>query len=489
MSVEYINESEIKAAIGDLRNDKTPTDWVLLSFETPKSKKVKLLASGSGGVEALLNQLSDDLVGFGLVRKIDVIDNSETVKYAFIQWIGDKVGLLQKAFVSIATSSIKTLFTPYHVDFQISHKSELSDAIVHTKIQETSGSGSRVLDETGARRTAASSSTSVRTAGAAPAVSKDAIALADESSSRAALRSFRSDDSGINWILFGYEGSSIVLLGSGSGGPSELIANLNDDMVAYGLTRSVEKIDNSNTVKFAKITWIGEGINRMLRARLGTHSGFIKELLSPYHVDIQATTRSEISEEIIIDTITKNSGTQSRVLADAVSPRATAVPTRSTGGVYKGTSPSSVPTSSGAPVIAEEDVRAAIKDVRSDSTPTNWTLIGYKPNNTTLTVIASGNGDADELASHLQSNIVAYGLIRVRTQFDLSEITQFVWVNFVGEDIPRMFRAKLGTHSGIVKDVFSPYHVDIQANTPSEVNAEIVLTRVTSNAGTLSKVR
>lgn len=51
------------------------------------------------------------------------------------------------------------------------------------------------------------------------------------------------------------------------------------DIVAYGLLRITEKFDNSDTVKFIYIRWVGESIHRMLRARLGTHSGAVKGML------------------------------------------------------------------------------------------------------------------------------------------------------------------------------------------------------------------
>ncbi|EGG20696.1 putative actin binding protein [Cavenderia fasciculata] len=509
MSVQFINESEIKSAIADVRTDKTPTDWVLLSFEDNKSKKIKLAGSGSGGVAELVQHLEDTTVGWGLVRKIDRIDESETVKFAFISFIGEKVGIMQKAFVSIATGSIKPLIAPYQSDFNITNPSEISDEVVLQKIRETSGSGSRVLDESGQKLGAAGSGSTNSPSGArrsfigsAPSsAGKDAVALGDEPAIRAALKEFRADNSGINWVLFGYEGgnsNTIVLLGSGSGGPTELISHLDDSTVGYGLVRVVEKIDNSNTVKFAFIQWTGDNIPRMLRARLGTHSGVVKQLVTPYHVDIKASSKSEISEDIIVDTITKNSGTQSRVLADQ--PRSTtsastgggfrqfgsSVSGTSSGGSYKG--PSSVPTSTGAPVKVDDEVRAAIKDVRNDQTATTWALIGYKPDNSTLTVIATGSGSVDELAPHLSSSIVAYGLVREVERFDLSDTVKFVFLNFVGEDIPRMFRAKLGTHSGVVKETFAPFHVDFQASQASEVTADSVTKTISSNSGTSSRV-
>ena len=93
----------------------------------------------------------------------------------------------------------------------------------------------------------------------------------------------------LNWeysygrCLVGYEGKkgdTLVSLGKGNGGVDELVALLEDDMVGYGLVRKIEKFDESLTVKFAHVVFIGENINRMHRARLGTHKGAINALFA-----------------------------------------------------------------------------------------------------------------------------------------------------------------------------------------------------------------
>jgi hypothetical protein len=111
-------------------------------------------------------------------------------------------------------------------------------------------------------------------------------------------------------------------------------------MVGYGIVRLVERRDDSDTIKFVFVRWIGEGIHRMLRARLGTHSGAIKgnkktknlflffsfcflhltlyfsheDVISPYHVNVEATTKDEINEDIIWSHVKKASGTATYVV-------------------------------------------------------------------------------------------------------------------------------------------------------------------------------
>jgi len=105
-----------------------------------------------------------------------------------------------------------------------------------------------------------------------PRMAKDTGGL--EFHNRESLAQLRSGE--VNWVLYGYQGdntNSIVLLSHGTGGVEELTEHLLDDVVGYALVRLIEKVDESDTVKFAFINWTGDNIPRMLRARIGTHSG------------------------------------------------------------------------------------------------------------------------------------------------------------------------------------------------------------------------
>jgi len=82
----------------------------------------------------------------------------------------------------------------------------------------------------------------------------------------------------------------------------------------YGLYRTTEQIDDSVTVKFCHIDWRGENIHRMQRAKLATHSGAVRALFHPFHVDIQASQDDEITPEVIERKINGASGTAVHVL-------------------------------------------------------------------------------------------------------------------------------------------------------------------------------
>jgi len=132
-----------------------------------------------------------------------------------------------------------------------------------------------------------------------------------------AIADVRYDGSDTDWVLITYDGprsNTLQLAGIGSGGLSELKTYLKDNVVMYGLYRTTEKIDDSVTVKFCHIDWRGERIHTMQRAKLATHSGAIRELFHPFHVDIYASTDDEITEQLILKKIKAASGTAHYVL-------------------------------------------------------------------------------------------------------------------------------------------------------------------------------
>jgi len=324
--VRFIDIDEIKAAVADVRSDATNTNWVLLSYAGLNSNDVSLIGKGEGDVDELTQQLTDEIVGYGLVRVIEKFDESNTVKFVFIKWVGERIHRMLRARLGTHSGAINEVIAPYHVDVVAEHKSEISEHIVRDKIRKTSGTASRVLEKQTSSPSSSAPFRGARPGGSprkieAAAIPKalgqaESVRFADEAELREAIQDVRNDLTDTNWVLATYEGTNsntVILLGKGGGGAAELIGLLRDDIVAYGLVREVERFDESDTVKFAFINWVGEGINRMLRARLGTHSGAVKELFRPYHVDISPSLLSEITPELLTQAIRNNMGTASRV--------------------------------------------------------------------------------------------------------------------------------------------------------------------------------
>jgi len=280
----------------------------------------------------------------------------------------------------------------------------------------------------------------------------------------------------------------------------------------YGLVRKIERFELTDTVKFAFITYIGADVPVMLRGRLNAYSSMIDDVFSPYHVVVHAEVPSELSDKIIVDAIAAASGTADHVLDAA--PVSEAPPVESAPAPIpeekpkpkpqpkpqpkKSTPPTSPRTAepkkaSGerprdALYFNEEDAcRAAIAEVRNDACPTVWAIFGTDKATGGARLLGKGV-ESSEMYSLLTDKVVAWVLLRRTLMIDDSETTKFVFINWIGDNIPRMLRARLGTWSGVVQEFLQPYHVDINASSLDEITEEILMNTIEEAAGTKDHV-
>ena len=138
-------EQDLLDAIADVRNDKTETNWALASYQGNDVKKpITLVAKGSGGVDELSSNFTSDMIGYGLIRVVDVIEGIKTVKFVFIIHIGSDIPITKKAIIATHKGGVVDGFGAIHLTVEISGSQEISDEILLAKVQEASGSKSKV---------------------------------------------------------------------------------------------------------------------------------------------------------------------------------------------------------------------------------------------------------------------------------------------------------------------------------------------------------
>jgi drebrin-like protein len=369
----------------------------------------------------------------------------------------------------------------------------------------------------------------------------DGPALADEDAIREAIANVRADSHDSDWAACTYtDNKTLALHGSGSGGVTELVSGISDNQVIYALVRKTEMIDVSTTVKFAFVKYVGDNCPRMLRARLGTHSGTIAKLYEPYHVTLDTEDLDEITDDAVASLIGFASGTKVHVLdeetaaargatgsyghsakqaggehsapvektsmsltgndapaapapvaeekseeADAESkpkPTKTASPKKA---------PGAAPASSGGTIkfVDEEATRDAIADVRSDASDTTWCLVGYQgKKGNTLELLGKGAGGYADFAAQLEDDMVGYALVRKTEMIDQNETVKFAFLSWVGANINRMHRARLGTYSGEVRELFTPFHVNLDGEAADEFSDEIIEKAIAVASGAHSHI-
>lgn len=529
--LKWVDEEACKDAIRAVRKEEV--EWAVISYEGttgPASQKLKLLETGNGGVDGLKAALKDEIVCYCLLRVTDQIDNSVTTKFVYIGWVGTKVGYMQKSRVSVHVGPIKQFIGQFHVDLNVNTQDEITQEIIMSKVMDFSGSGSRVLDAAGNKALDSQAKTSnnrasVNFGAKRTGPANDQLTFVNEDEAKAHLKEVRSAGE-TDWVLFTYEDpktNNVVFLGKGSGGVAEMAQHLKDDVVCYGLVRKVDQIDMTSHSKFCFVNYVGDNINRMLRARLGTHQGAARAFFAPFHVDLSCSQQSEISDDIVLKLIKSTSGTESKVLSDdrtihtqkivatkkvgdgsapaehapaadaapaasspapvAAAPKRTVVnraPAASTGAADNGL---------GLLFDNEETVRGGLKSVRDDSSDINWCIVSYDaPRSKTLTLAGSGSGGVSEFIDNLKDDQVCYGLVRLIETVDNSQTVKFCFVNWTGQNIHRMQRATLSTHKGFITNLFAPFHVDLECEKKDEVSESIIYAKIKKAAGTANFV-
>ena len=137
--------------------------------------------------------------------------------------------------------------------------------------------------------------------------------------------------------------------------------------------------------------------------------------------------------------------------------------------------PNTMQTLRSVKVHAPNLLKAALSDVRSDASPTDWALCALEPDGSSLRLVGKGEGGAEALAAQLSDDAVFYGLVRRTDQIDKSTTIKFVFLSFIGSALSTMKRAKVSTVKGAVSEVFAPFHAELMSATePSEVTSATV---------------
>jgi hypothetical protein len=384
------------------------------------------------------------------------------------------------------------------------------------RVMGFSGSGSKVLDSTG--KTTLKSQVNISSSGHGNLSAKREVT--DQVSWSAevveVIRDVKGDHSPLSWCIIGYErpdSAHVVVVAAGEGddhNTADLAAHLSHDSVAYCLIRKTEQIDNSLTAKFVYIRWVGNNVPRMQKAKLGVQAGDIYNLFAPCHTSLDNPDLNEVTDQNIMKEIMKASGTYQHVLTG---PPATRPPPSTHQQTHhspqspthasseKKPTPQKKPppsdTHGGVSKTIEkvvdfqdlEGIKQAIGDVRYDGSETDWVLITYDgPRSNTLKLAGIGSGGLDEFKSYLKDNVVMYGLYRTTEKIDDSITVKFLHVDWRGEKIQTMQRAKLATHSGAIRELFHPFHVDICASSDDEITDQLIQKKLKSASGTASHV-
>ena len=119
----------------------------------------------------------------------------------------------------------------------------------------------------------------------------------------------RSDTSETDWAVFGYnDAGAIEVQGTGSDGVDGMKAKFDDATSQYAYLRITSGDEESKRSKFVLVSWCGENVGALKRARMSVHKASIKEICKDFGVEMHFTDMDEVDSEEINTAVKKASG-------------------------------------------------------------------------------------------------------------------------------------------------------------------------------------
>jgi drebrin-like protein len=268
----------------------------------------------------LKQNLNSGRVMYGLLKTTEKYDASITVKFVFIYFVGDAVPFAKRGRYGVVKGDVVKYFQPYHIDYEISDPKEINEQLIKVKISETTGTAMKAHESdfalgkaqrgfTQSSSSLTGSTNSLNQKGPQVATQvKESVSLKQNAID--AIKSLRNDKGNTNWVLTTYSAfpqknqpAEVELLRSGNGTDSEWKPLLKEDKIIYGLFRLTDVIDQSATVKFVSVQFIGKNVPPTVKAKVSTLHAAVKTQIGASHADIICSEAREVSDAIFLSKV------------------------------------------------------------------------------------------------------------------------------------------------------------------------------------------
>ncbi|BFZ57032.1 hypothetical protein PYCC9005_004082 [Savitreella phatthalungensis] len=131
---------EIKAAYDDVRNDKTDTNWLLLSYAEAKGDKLVVKGTGTGGLSEMSKSLDRDDAAYGYAKVTYANDTeSKREKFVFVVWIGQGTKVMRKAKVGILAAQVRQVLQHFSIQVDAEREADLDEKVIVPRLRKAGG--------------------------------------------------------------------------------------------------------------------------------------------------------------------------------------------------------------------------------------------------------------------------------------------------------------------------------------------------------------
>ncbi|CAE6422545.1 unnamed protein product [Rhizoctonia solani] len=137
-----LSDTKISEAYQDVRDNKSGTNWLVLKYESARSDKLKIEATGTGGLSELCKSghLGESDVVYAYVRVSYSNDKeSKREKFILVSWIGLGAGVMRKAKVSVHLAEVKKALPVYSLEVPARELDDLKEEPIVIRLRKAGG--------------------------------------------------------------------------------------------------------------------------------------------------------------------------------------------------------------------------------------------------------------------------------------------------------------------------------------------------------------
>jgi len=139
MSRPDVSDPALIQAFDDVRNDKTPTNWVLYGY-VPKTDKIKIDCTGEGtALTDMTDNISEGKIHYGFFR----FNINGVYKFVLIAWCGENVIGMQKGKFNGHSTFMSQFLHGFHVQINARNEADLDEAKILQRLKTATGSHGR----------------------------------------------------------------------------------------------------------------------------------------------------------------------------------------------------------------------------------------------------------------------------------------------------------------------------------------------------------
>eukprot|EP00029_Vermamoeba_vermiformis_P006049 TRINITY_DN226_c0_g1_i2.p1 TRINITY_DN226_c0_g1~~TRINITY_DN226_c0_g1_i2.p1 ORF type:complete len:986 (-),score=464.10 TRINITY_DN226_c0_g1_i2:72-3029(-) len=407
--------------------------WTTFGYDNADQDVLSVKSSGDDYAQ-FESSLDDDEVRYALLGVATEEEGEyKTIKYILVTWVGARVKPLIKARSSQHRVQLYDYIkqqVPLGAEMQVLSREELSLPLLRAKL--SGQRGQIAADQTATPERAKPTRNEPKPVASSGEIPNLSWTQGSEQAEQL-LKSLRDSNSTTTWIVIGYPDESsrdLTLQGHGAGGLSDAAVHFKEQSVNYLVLAISLGQENFEQLKYVFVAWVGPRAKPSIKVLSSQHRvalyAWINKIV-PLAGEVQMMSAEDVSEELI-----KKKLIGTKILtADEMGGNT----------LTKKAGPKA--TSEKLEFADKEQADALFKDVRSDSSKTNWLAFGYhEQSGDKLAVLGHGEGALDELNAHVRDDNIVYAVLGVvQEQGDYSQV-KYIFISWVGTDVKPLLKAR-----------------------------------------------